>query len=349
MDTKAFTSQYKEAFGEAAPLPLVFYYSDSPAAETEKVPGCFLKYIRLAQEGTSVSLSMDNITCGGGKFYAGFTEMPPHVPGFVSEKEKYKESPELTLDYLSLFGPSMTGRKYLNFVRVDQAETFDGMEGLLFIAPPDVISGLCAWAFYDRNDHDTVSLIFGSGCSSIVANAVRENRHNGFRCYVGLTDPSARQWFGENDLSFVIPACRFGTMSATMDKCCLKDTAGWTRIRNRINSVRRHIPSWAEEMNCAITVCDAEGVILYMNSKSRETYRKHGDLIGKNLMSCHNDRSKSIIRNLLETGGQNVYTIEKQGLRKMIYQSAWKEDGKVMGLCEISIVLPDEMPHYIRD
>ena len=102
-------------------------------------------------------------------------------------------------------------------------------------------------------------------------------------------------------------------------------------------------------MNCAITVCDAEGVILYMNYKSRETYRKHGDLIGKNLMSCHNDRSKSIISHLLETGGQNVYTIEKQGLRKMIYQSAWKEDGKVMGLCEISIVLPDEMPHYIRD
>ena len=28
---------------------------------------------------------------------------------------------------------------------------------------------------------------------------------------------------------------------------------------------------WAKEMNCAVTVCDAEGVIIYMNDKSRET------------------------------------------------------------------------------
>lgn len=25
------------------------------------------------------------------------------------------------------------------------------------------------------------------------------------------------------------------------------------------------IPDWAKEMNCAVTVCDKEGIILYMN------------------------------------------------------------------------------------
>ena len=40
---------------------------------------------------------------------------------------------------------------------------------------------------------------------------------------------------------------------------------------------------WAESMNCAVTVCDKEGVILYMNAPARELYRKHGDLIGTNL------------------------------------------------------------------
>lgn len=108
------------------------------------------------------------------------------------------------------------------------------------------------------------------------------------------------------------------------------------------------LPDWAKEMNCAITVCDADGVILYMNERATETYRSHGNLIGKNLMGCHNDRSREIIRRLLESGGQNVYTIEKNGLRKLIYQSAWKEEGNVKGLCEISIVLPDTIPHYIR-
>lgn len=138
-------------------------------------------------------------------------------------------------------------------------------------------------------------------------------------------------------------------MEQTMDRCCFNDTAGWKKIRDRINIVRRTVPDWAEEMNCAITVCDRNGVILYMNAKSRETYIKHGNLIGKNLMDCHSDRSKSIIRDLLETGGQNVYTIEKDGIRKMIYQSAWKENGKVMGLCEISVILPEEIPHCRRD
>mgnify|MGYP002677349887 CR=1 FL=1 len=105
---------------------------------------------------------------------------------------------------------------------------------------------------------------------------------------------------------------------------------------------------WAKEMNCAVTVCDAEGVIIYMNDKSRETYKKEGDLIGKNLFACHSERSREIIRHLLETGGSNSYTIEKQGLHKVIYQTAWKKDGKVAGIVEISMVTPADMPHYVR-
>ena len=85
-----------------------------------------------------------------------------------------------------------------------------------------------------------------------------------------------------------------------------------------------------------------------MNDKAKETFASHGDLVGKNLMGCHNDRSKEIIRHLLETGGSNAYTIEKNGLRKMIYQTAWKQDGKVAGLVEISMVIPSDMPHYVR-
>lgn len=108
------------------------------------------------------------------------------------------------------------------------------------------------------------------------------------------------------------------------------------------------IPDWAKEMNCAVTVCDKEGVILYMNDKAKETFSKHGDLVGKNLIPCHNENSRAIIARLMETGGTNSYTIRKNGLKKMIYQTAWKENGKVAGLVEISMVIPEEMPHYIR-
>lgn len=102
---------------------------------------------------------------------------------------------------------------------------------------------------------------------------------------------------------------------------------------------------WAEELNCAVTVCDTEGRIVYMNSRSRDTF---GDKVGENLIPCHNERSVGIIRHMLESGESNAYTIEKNGLRKMIYQTPWRVGGRIAGLVEISMVIPDEMPHYKR-
>ncbi len=40
---------------------------------------------------------------------------------------------------------------------------------------------------------------------------------------------------------------------------------------------------WPQAVNCAITVCDTDGVILYMNERACATFASHGDLIGKNL------------------------------------------------------------------
>ncbi len=112
--------------------------------------------------------------------------------------------------------------------------------------------------------------------------------------------------------------------------------------------MEHYIPDWAKEMNCAVTVCDKEGNIIYMNDKACQTFYTFGNLIGKNLFDCHNKYSLEKINELLNTGGSNCYTIEKQGIKKMIYQTAWKEDGKVSGLVEISILLPDAIPNHIR-
>ena len=111
------------------------------------------------------------------------------------------------------------------------------------------------------------------------------------------------------------------------------------------------VPDWAFRMNCAVTVADADCRIIYMNERSRQTFAARGGaaLIGHNLMEYHNERSKDIIRRLLDEGGTNAYTIEKEGLRKMIFQSAWFDaDGHVGGLVELSMVIPAEMPHYVR-
>lgn len=240
-----FLNDYREAFGEAALLPVAFYYSNSCLADTPKVAGCMFKVIGDAFNGQSVSLSADNLACGGGKFYAGFTEMPERVPGFVSLKEKYKQTPEMVVDCVKTLDQQLTDKKYLNFVRIDKIESLeyvknedgstDRIEGVLIYATPDMLSGLCTWAFYDNNAEDAVSAQFGSGCASVISLAVRENRLGGKRTFIGLFDPSVRPHVDANILSFVIPQSRLQSMLATMRDSCLFGTHAWEKVKARIN------------------------------------------------------------------------------------------------------------------
>ena len=114
--------------------------------------------------------------------------------------------------------------------------------------------------------------------------------------------------------------------------------------------LRDKLCRWADEVNYAVTIADKDCTIIYMNRHSRETFCKNGEeLVGKNLMDCHPEHARHIIRHLLATGGSNAYTITKNGVNKLIFQSAWKIDGKVEGLVETSMVLPPDMKHFDRD
>lgn len=108
------------------------------------------------------------------------------------------------------------------------------------------------------------------------------------------------------------------------------------------------VPSWAEGLDCAVTVSDIDGKIIYMNERSRETFAKYGDVVGKSLFDLHGERACGIIRRLLDMGDTNTYTISKEGRRKLIHQMPWRKAGKIAGLVEISIVIPETMPHYQR-
>ena len=88
---------------------------------------------------------------------------------------------------------------------------------------------------------------------------------------------------------------------------------------------------WADEIECAVTICDTDCRILYMNQRSRQTFARHGDIIGHDLMQYHPPRAQELIRHMLATG-----------------DTPWRRDGKIAGLVEFSIVLPADMPHYDR-
>lgn len=234
MDIRTFITNYQEAFGIQAELPIAFWYSDQIEAPTEKVNGCLFKCMRLVRDGKVISLSNETITCGGGKFYTGFTEMPERVPGFVSLKEKYKKTPEMVLDFIQEIQVPQADKTYLHFARIDQISSFDQVEGIMFLATPDMLSGLATWAYFDNNAYDAVFSPFGSGCSSVVTQAILENRKQGKRTFLGFFDPSVRPYFEENILSFTIPMSRFKEMYHTMRNSCLFDTHAWGKIKERL-------------------------------------------------------------------------------------------------------------------
>lgn len=105
-----------------------------------------------------------------------------------------------------------------------------------------------------------------------------------------------------------------------------------------------------EELPIAITVCDRTGKCLDLNQKSVAVNSKTGDksLIGQNLLNCHGGPALEKFKAQLEKPTINAYTIEKNGVKKLIYQTPWYENGEHMGQVEFSIEIPFEMPHYIR-
>ncbi len=109
--------------------------------------------------------------------------------------------------------------------------------------------------------------------------------------------------------------------------------------------------NWADEFEGAITICDREGIVVYMNENSKAQFRKNGGgkLLGKNLLDCHPEPSKSMLKEMLKQPKRHVYTVEKKGLKKQIIQTPWMEKGEFRGVVEISFELPKDMANHKKD
>ena len=108
--------------------------------------------------------------------------------------------------------------------------------------------------------------------------------------------------------------------------------------------------SWVQAFAGSITVCDPEGIILEMNDKAIETFKEQGGkkLIGTNLLDCHPEPARTKLKSLMEAQKANVYTVEKKGKKKFIYQTPWYQDEQYGGFVELVLEIPGKMPHFIR-
>ena len=103
-----------------------------------------------------------------------------------------------------------------------------------------------------------------------------------------------------------------------------------------------------EELPIAITISDTQGNILDMNARSAQVNSHGVKIIGNNLYDCHPPKAAEILRGLYEGQKTNAYTIEKNGIKKLVYQTPWYDNGVFGGLIEFSFEIPFDMPHYVR-
>jgi PAS domain-containing protein len=108
--------------------------------------------------------------------------------------------------------------------------------------------------------------------------------------------------------------------------------------------------AWVKEFPGGVTVFDADGVITEMNDKAAIIFEEDGGraLIGKNVFDCHPEPARTELKGLVERRQRNVYTIEKNGVKKLIYQSPWYQNGAYAGFIELSLEIPFELPHFER-
>jgi PAS domain-containing protein len=108
---------------------------------------------------------------------------------------------------------------------------------------------------------------------------------------------------------------------------------------------------WLDEFPLSIVVTDAAGTILTMNARAREAFADEGGaaLIGTSVFACHPEPSRAKAEALYRSRQPNHYTIRKGGRRKIIHQVPWYRGGGFAGFVELSIPIPDELPHFARD
>ncbi|MHC4481107.1 MAG: DUF169 domain-containing protein [Planctomycetota bacterium] len=229
------------------PLPICFYYSDE-AAGLDVVPPpeghrCIIGQLARVRRGESLCFGRDSVGCFGGRRYLGFTgETPPDFDYFLScgiagklEGERYKKSPEIVREWASRQDAFEAPGRYIVFKRWDKLAEAERPAVVVFIAEPDVLSGLFTLSGFAESDPDGVRAPFGAGCASIVQYPLLETRRERPRSVIGMFDVSARPFVPAQTLSFAVPMEKFAGMVEDMEESFLI-TDSWDKVRRRMRN-----------------------------------------------------------------------------------------------------------------
>jgi len=223
-------------------LPLAVWYTDLPERTEQIFPGkdehCMISQLKKAREGQPICFGKGSIACGGGNRYCGFSQkLRPGFEYFLSygnetlEGERYKKDPELVVNWLKHSPPFESPARFLAIKRWDLLNAKDEPFAVIFLASPDILSGLFTLANYDEEGPFGVLAPMGAGCMSIIQFPYFENQKENPAAVLGMFDVSARPSVGANELSFTVPMKRFTRMIQYMDESFLI-TPSWQKLQS---------------------------------------------------------------------------------------------------------------------
>lgn len=108
----------------------------------------------------------------------------------------------------------------------------------------------------------------------------------------------------------------------------------------------------------SIVICDLAHTIIYMNPAACANYKKYGgqSLIGKSLLTCHNDQSCEAIKKVVawfsgSTEHNRVHTFYNEKQNKDVYMIALRDENEnLIGYYEKhEFRTKDETPFYKMD
>jgi hypothetical protein len=206
--------------------------------------GCMIPLVKkAAYESQPTAVGRDCSGCPGGAYHLGFTDsLGPQFRYFLScgipgqlEGEGFKKTPELVdallqdKDYPHLSAP----KDYCLFKPASQLKPEDQPESVFFLVKPDQLSALTVLANYDLPGNDGVTILFGSGCDSLVFYPRLESRGKK-RGIIGLTDIAVRKYLAPDILSFAVPYDRGLEMEANVPGSFLELKA-WQELKKRLD------------------------------------------------------------------------------------------------------------------
>ncbi|MBM3151712.1 MAG: diguanylate cyclase [Chloroflexi bacterium] len=108
--------------------------------------------------------------------------------------------------------------------------------------------------------------------------------------------------------------------------------------------------AWVKELPIEIMVCDTGGAILEMNAGAETLFAENGglDLLGSNVLDCHPEPSRAKLAGMMDEQLTNTYFFTEKGRKNFVFQSPWYLDGRYAGFVEISFVVPENIPHFVR-